>query len=93
MRSALPRRTPAPVERITAYAGFTLSSTFDASVIVMLADPRLREQMTAGWHRRIEAWMVIEEDPRTGLDSPTLLMAYSIILIMGGVLLIEVGSV
>ncbi|MGJ0182201.1 TetR/AcrR family transcriptional regulator [Corynebacterium glyciniphilum] len=58
-----------PVERIAAYAEFTLSSTFGTSDIVMLADPRLREQMTARWHQRIEPWVVIEDDPRTGLDS------------------------
>lgn len=64
-----PVQEAGPVQRITAYAEFTLSSTFGTSDIVMLADPRLRKQMTARWHQRIEPWVVIEEDSRTGLDS------------------------
>ncbi len=67
----MPVEDAGPVEGITAYAEFTLSTSFGTSDIVMLADPRLREQMTARWHERIEPWVGIDADPATGVDAAT----------------------
>jgi hypothetical protein len=40
-----------------AYLDWSLSGDFDTADLVMLADPRLREQLTARWEQRMAPWI------------------------------------
>ncbi|MEE4022205.1 TetR/AcrR family transcriptional regulator [Gordonia sp. PKS22-38] len=48
--------------RIRAYADFSLSTDFDESDVVMLADPRLRATLSARWEERVAPWVAIPSD-------------------------------
>ncbi|MFD6059486.1 TetR/AcrR family transcriptional regulator [Rhodococcus wratislaviensis] len=51
-----------PEARIRAYADFALVTDFDATDIVMLSDPRLRESLSARWESRMAAWIDVPDD-------------------------------
>lgn len=44
-------------DRAVAYLDWTLSGSFDTADLVMLADPRLRDQLTARWQERLTPWI------------------------------------
>lgn len=44
-------------DRAVAYLDWTLSGSFDTADLVMLADPRLRDQLTARWEERLTPWI------------------------------------
>ncbi|GAB3946505.1 TetR/AcrR family transcriptional regulator [Kribbella albertanoniae] len=44
-------------DRVIAYLDWTLSGTFDTADLVMLADPRLRDQLTLRWQERLKPWI------------------------------------
>lgn len=46
-----------PAERIRAYIDFALTTHFDEADIVMLADPRLRETLSARWAESMAPWL------------------------------------
>ena len=59
----LDERLPRPVadasprERMQAYLDWSLSGEFDIADLVMLADPRLREELTHRWEQRMAPWI------------------------------------
>ncbi|GAA2813738.1 TetR/AcrR family transcriptional regulator [Saccharopolyspora taberi] len=61
-------RLPGPLaeapahERIRAYFDLALSGTADEADLVMLADPRLRRQLTARWKERLGPWVELPAD-------------------------------
>ncbi|MEE3849986.1 TetR/AcrR family transcriptional regulator [Gordonia sp. LSe1-13] len=55
------------VERIRAYAEFSLTADFDESDVVMLADPRLRATLSARWEERIAPLVAIPADVPSGM--------------------------
>ncbi|WP_063890833.1 TetR/AcrR family transcriptional regulator [Sciscionella sediminilitoris] len=44
-------------ERVLAYLDWTLSTSFDCADLIMLADPRLRSELTARWRDRLGPWI------------------------------------
>jgi AcrR family transcriptional regulator len=56
-RLAGPISDASPRERMLAYLDWSLSGDFDTADLVMLADPRLREQLTARWEQRMAPWI------------------------------------
>lgn len=62
-RAELLRRVPGdagPRERLRAYVDHALSGEFDASDLVLLADVKLREQLSARWFNLLEPWLGLE---------------------------------
>lgn len=51
-----------PAERVLAYLRWSLQAEFDASDLVMVADPRLREPMIQRWNERIEPWIAVPSE-------------------------------
>lgn len=49
-------------ERLLAYLQWSLSATFDAADLVMVADPKLREPMTQQWGERLNDWIAVSAD-------------------------------
>lgn len=48
-----------PAERVLAYLRWSLTTGFDASDLVMVSDPKLREPMLLRWNERIEPWIAV----------------------------------
>lgn len=46
-------------QRVRAYLEWTLERDFDASDLVMLNDPRLREPLTVRWSERFGPWFAV----------------------------------
>jgi AcrR family transcriptional regulator len=46
-----------PRERMQAYLDWSLSGDFDTADLVMLADPRLRAELTHRWEQRMAPWI------------------------------------
>ncbi|WP_020498038.1 TetR/AcrR family transcriptional regulator [Sciscionella marina] len=44
-------------DRVLAYLDWTLSTSFDCADLIMLADPRLRSELTARWRDRLGPWI------------------------------------
>ena len=51
-----------PTERVLAYLRWSLEGGFDASDLVMVADPRLRGSMIERWNQRIDPWIAVPVD-------------------------------
>lgn len=56
-RMTTPLAEASPRDRAVAYLDWTLSGEFDTADLVMLADPRLREGLTARWGDRLAPWI------------------------------------
>ncbi|HEY4453412.1 MAG TPA: TetR family transcriptional regulator [Pseudonocardiaceae bacterium] len=56
-RLATPVADASPRDRMLAYLDWSLSGDFDTADLVMLADPRLREALTARWEQRMARWV------------------------------------
>lgn len=79
----LSRRLPGPPaeasaqDRMLAWVDYSLSGSFDSADLVMLADPRLREQLSGRWAERLAPWIVLPAelpaDVRTQLLSARML--------------------
>lgn len=48
-------------QRVTAYLDWTLEHDFDASDLVMLTDPRLRDPLTQRWSERFGPWFAVPD--------------------------------
>ncbi|GAA1659248.1 TetR/AcrR family transcriptional regulator [Glycomyces endophyticus] len=57
-----PVETAAPAARIGAYLEWALRGEADLSDLVMFADPRLCERLTARWVERMRPWLTVPED-------------------------------
>lgn len=53
----LPAPDASPPDRMLAYLDWSLSGDFDTADLIMLADPRLREALTARWEQRLAPWI------------------------------------
>ncbi|HIW90795.1 MAG TPA: TetR/AcrR family transcriptional regulator [Candidatus Corynebacterium avicola] len=71
-----PLEEAGPVDRIRAYAEFTLGTEFENSDIVMLADPRLRPALTARWGERIAPWVGLSPAAEKEPDSASVSATY-----------------
>lgn len=56
------RGGPTTRMRITAYVRWALTHAHDAADLVILSDPRLREQMTERWVERLREWVDVPAD-------------------------------
>lgn len=54
-------------DRVTAYLRWTLERDFDASDLVMLTDPRLREPLTDRWSERFGPWFAVPDGASAAL--------------------------
>jgi AcrR family transcriptional regulator len=61
-RVAGPVADASPRERMLAYLDWSLSGDFDTADLVMLADPRLRAELTARWEQRMAPWIGARAD-------------------------------
>ncbi|SDK95383.1 transcriptional regulator, TetR family [Glycomyces sambucus] len=61
-----PLDAAAPAERIGAYLEWALKGEADLSDLVMFADPRLCERLTARWSERMRPWLTVPD----GLPAP-----------------------
>ncbi|MFI5706408.1 TetR/AcrR family transcriptional regulator [Kribbella sp. NPDC051620] len=48
--------SPTPAERLFGYLSWAVEGSHDAADLVMMTDPRLREQMATRWADRLRAW-------------------------------------
>jgi AcrR family transcriptional regulator len=55
-----------PAVRMTAYLEWSLSGDADLGDLVMFADPRLCERLTAHWVERMRPWLAVPEDVAPG---------------------------
>ncbi len=49
-------------ERLTAYLRWALELPHDGSDLVMLSDPRLRDQLIERWSERLRTWVEVPDD-------------------------------
>ncbi|MFD9739957.1 TetR/AcrR family transcriptional regulator [Umezawaea sp. NPDC059074] len=61
-RQPLSVEKASPHDRIRAYFEWSVSGTVDQADLVMLADPRLRDRLTARWVERLEPWLHLPSD-------------------------------
>ncbi|WP_199040272.1 TetR/AcrR family transcriptional regulator [Glycomyces salinus] len=57
-----PLEQATPEQRTYAYLDWALSGKVDRADLVMLADPRLREPLTARWCERMHPWLDLPDD-------------------------------
>ncbi|MGP5318737.1 TetR/AcrR family transcriptional regulator [Arthrobacter rhombi] len=55
------------VQRVAAYLEWTLERNFDASDLVMLTDPRLRDPLTERWSERFGPWFAVPDGASAAL--------------------------
>jgi AcrR family transcriptional regulator len=53
-------------QRMLAYVRWAVEGEHDAADLVMMSDPRLRNQMTERWAQRLEEWTDVPEDLDAG---------------------------
>lgn len=61
-RLPMPLAEASPRDRIRAYVNWTFAGTFDGADLVMLADPRLRDQLARHWEERLAPWIELPTD-------------------------------
>lgn len=58
----VPVEQATPSQRMRAYLDWALAGKVDRADLVMLADPKLRDPMTARWCERMHPWLDLPDD-------------------------------